>query len=458
MTITKEQTGELTATIQINLQNSDFESDVNKSLKDYQRKATIPGFRPGKVPFGMVKKMYGSSVMADQVNKTISKALNDYIADEKISILGHPIANIEKTGTIDFDHDTDFNFFFDIGITPEFELNLGNIDLEYSKIIAGDKQIDETISNMLEKNPIHTHPEEVGENDNIDANIAEADETGKETESGYVSEISFGMSDIIDEESKSLFLGKTDGAEFAINLEKAFGGADALKKLMKWSDTTTVNPPATYNLVIKEIHREEKAILDQEFFEKIFPDQNIETIEAFRLKITEGINRQLEAESDRYFTGKAIDGLVDQMNFSLPDEFMKAWVLQNAEGKLTKEKIEEDYIHYNRTFRWQLIEGKMIEANPSLAVSREEIRDSVRNQFFGQFMNTGVIDEEMNNRMEPIVDMILKNQDEARKISDQIAELKIGNYLKNNARITVKEISYDTFIESFNHNEHADHE
>lgn len=458
MNITKAQTGELTATIQINLQNSDFESDVNKSLRDYQRKATVPGFRPGKVPFGLVKKMYGSSVMADQVNKTISKALNDYLVDEKLSILGHPIANIDKTGTIDFDHDSDFNFFFDIGIAPEFDVNLESIELEYSKIIAGDKQIEETINNMLERNPIHIHPEIVSENDDIEANITEVDENGKEKEDGFVTELSFKMSNITDKESKATLIGKTDGAEFIINLEKAFGGIDALKNALKWPEDKLIAPPSNYNLVIKEIHHEEKANLDEEFFEKIFPNQNINTIDDFKFKVAEDINKQLEGESDRYFAGKAIDSLVEQIKFSLPEEFMKAWVLQNAEGKITKEKIDEDYVQYDRTFRWQLIEGKLIDANPSLAVSREEIRNAVKQQFFGQFMSTQVVDEEMNNRMEPIVDMILKNQDEARKISDRIAESKFGMYIKENAKITVKEISYDTFIESFNQNEIVDHE
>jgi trigger factor len=458
MNITKEQTGELTATIKINLQNADFESDVNKSLRDYQRKATIPGFRPGKVPFGMVKKMYGSSVMADQVNKTISKALNDYLADEKLSILGHPIANIEKTGTIDFDHDSDFNFFFDIGIAPDFDVNMENIELEYSKITAGDKQIEETINNMLERNPVHTHPELVSEIDEIEASIAEVDANGAEKADGFVSEIKFKMSDIIDEDSKATLIGKTDGAEFVINLEKAFGDTEALKNALKWPEDKVTQPSSTFNLVIKEIHHEEKANLDEEFFEKIFPNQQILTIEEFKAKVAEDINKQLEGESDRYFSGKAIDSLVDQVKFSLPEEFMKAWVLQYAEGKITKEKFDEDYVQYDRTFRWQLIEGKLIDANPSLAVSREDIRNAVKQQFFGQFMNADSVDEEMNNRMEPIVDMILKNEDEARKISDRIAESKFGMFIKENAKITVKEITYDKFIESFNQNEIAEHE
>ncbi|MFZ4463601.1 MAG: trigger factor family protein, partial [Bacteroidales bacterium] len=144
MNITKESTGEQTATIRISLQQADIEPEVTKALKDYQRKASVPGFRPGKVPFGMVKKMYGNSVMADQVNKTISNSLNDFITGEKLSILGHPVANIEKTGTVDFDHQTDYDFYFDIGIAPEFSLNLSEVDLEFTKITAGEKQLAET--------------------------------------------------------------------------------------------------------------------------------------------------------------------------------------------------------------------------------------------------------------------------------------------------------------------------
>ncbi len=457
MNITKEQTGELTATIQINLQHTDLESDVTKALKDYQRKATIPGFRPGHVPFGMVKKMYGSSVMAEQVNKSVSKALNDYIEDEKIAILGHPIANIEKTGTLDFDNQTDYNFYFDIGLSPEFDLNLESVQLEYSKIIAGDKQIEETVNNMLERNPIHTHPETVGEEDEIEASIGETDHAGNEIEDGLKSEIRFKVNSVIDEESKSLFVGKTDGAEFVIDLEKALG-TEKLADLVKWPAEAETSVPSSYNLIIKEIHHEEKAILNEDFFETIFPEQNITTLEAFRFKVAEGINLQLESESERHFANKAIDGVIDQIKFSLPTEFLHAWVLQNAEGKLTKEQLEEDAVQYDRTFRWQVIEGKLMEENPNLAVTKDEIRTAVKRQFFGQFMNPDQYDEDMDHRMEPIVDMILKNKDESNKIAEKIAEQKFASYIKEKAQITVKEVTYDTFIESFNKNKNDNDE
>lgn len=450
MNITKESTGEQTATIRISLQQADIEPEVNRALKDYQRKASVPGFRPGKVPFGMVKKMYGNSIMADQVNKTISNSLNDFITGEKISILGHPVANIEKTGTVDFDHQTEYDFYFDIGIAPEFSLNLGEIDLEFTKITAGEKQLAETIQSLLDRNPVHTHPDEIGENDQIEASVTETDEQGKEIEKGYQADISFAMSLVVEEESRKLFLGKTDGAEFVADLGKAFGNLEDLKKVLKWPETSNTETATKYNVVIKEIQRDEKAELNQDFFERIFPGQNISDVEAFNVKITEDINRQLEGESERYFAGKAIDGLVEKIQFNLPVEFMKTWMLQNAEGKLTREKLDEEYIHYDRTFRWQLIESKLIEAEPNLYVTEAEIREQVKKQFFGQFMNVGEVDEEMNKRMEPIVDMIMKNQEEARKIGDQIAERKIAAYIKEKANVTVKEMNYDAFIESIN--------
>jgi trigger factor len=450
MNITKELSGEQTATIRISLQQADIEPEVTKALKDYQRKASVPGFRPGKVPYGMVKKMFGNSVMADQVNKTISNALNDFITGEKLSILGHPVANIEKTGTVDFDHQTDYDFYFDIGIAPEFDLNLSNIDLEFTKITAGEKQLAETIQSLLDRNPVHTHPEEIGVNDQIEASVTETNEKGQEKENGYQADISFAMSLVTEEDSRKLFLGKTDGAEFLADLGKAFGRIEDLKKVLKWPENSDNDPATNYNVVIKEIQRDEKAELNQEFFERIFPGQNINDEEAFRAKLTEDINRQLEGESERFFAGKAIDGLVEKIQFNLPVEFMKTWMLQNAEGKLTREKLDEEYIHYDRTFRWQLIESKLIEAEPTLYVTEAEIREQVKKQFFGQFMNSQEVDEEMNKRMEPIVDMILKNQEEARKIGDQIAERKIAAYIKEKANVTVKEMNYDAFIESIN--------
>jgi trigger factor len=450
MNITKEITGEQTATIRISMQQADIEPEVTKALKDYQRKASVPGFRPGKVPFGMVKKMYGNSVMADQVNKTISNALNDFITGEKLSILGHPVANIEKTGTVDFDHQTDYDFYFDIGIAPEFDLNLSKIDLEFTKITAGEKQLAETIQSLLDRNPVHTHPEIIGENDQLEASVTETDDKGQEKENGFKADISFALSLITDDDSRNLFLGKTDGAEFVSDLEKAFGSMEDLKKVLKWPENSDEIPASRYNVVIKEIHRDEKAELNQEFFERIFPGQNISDEEAFKAKLTEDINRQLEGESERFFAGKAIDGLVEKIQFNLPEEFMKTWMLQNAEGKLTREKLDEEYVHYDRTFRWQLIESKLIEAEPGLYVTEAEIRDQVKKQFFGQFMNSQEVDDEMNKRMEPIVDMILKNQEEARKIGDQLAERKIAAYIKEKANVSVKEMNYDAFIESIN--------
>ncbi len=448
MNITKEQTGEQTATICISLQQSDIENEVNKALKDYQRKASIPGFRPGKVPFGMVKKMYGNAIMADQVNKTISDSLNNYLSEEKIAILGHPVANIEKTGTVDFDHQTEYNFYFDIGIAPHFDLLMDKLALDFVKITAGEKQLEETIQNLLEKNPSHSHPEETGANDTIDVSLTETDENGSEKAEGYRAEISFNLNAITNEETKKQLIGKNDGAEFAITLADAFASADEFRKTIQWPENDTNEPPHQFNLVVKEIHREEKAELNEEFFDRIFPGQEVNSLELFKVKLTDDINRQLEGESERYFAGKAIEALIDQTSIQLPEEFMKTWMMQNAEGKLTREQLDQDYVHYDRTFRWQLIESKLIENEPSLYVTQNEVREHVKKQFFGQFMETHEADEEMNKRMEPIVDMILKNQDEARKITDQIAERKIATYLRENAKVTVKEMPYDEFIES----------
>ncbi len=448
MNITKDQTSELTATIQISIEKADYENDVNKELKDYQRKASMPGFRPGKVPFGMVKKMYGNAVTADKVNKLISEALNNYIIENKLPLLGHPIANLEKTSTVDFDKDENLDFFFDIGLAPSFDLDFEGMEKpEYIKIEATDESIDKVVANMLERNQDWEEVESVEEGDMLELKLFEVDEEGKEVENGFEETIKLNL-DEITEESRKMFVGKPSGDEFVYKLAEAFETWEAFSKKLGLDDSANDLANKPFNIIINTVERKKVAELNEELFEAVYPNEEIKTTEDFRKRIARDIEMQHAADTDRYFFNKVVEAMISHHKFEMPDAFMKSWMVDNSEGKVTADEIEKDYEEkYAKAFRWQLMQGKLeSEHAEELEVRREEIRNHIKAYFFGRMMGSEGIDEEMDSRMDGIVDTIIQNKDEERKIREQIGEKKLIDFLRKTINPSEKTMSYDDFI------------
>lgn len=447
MNITQTPKSDLTATIQINLVEADYAQDVNKALKDYQKKASMPGFRPGKVPFGMIKKMYGKAVMVEKVNDVVSNALQNYIVENKLNIIGQPLSDDEKNADIDFENNVDFDFYFEIGIMPEINIDLSKVKANYHKLTVTDETIEDTIKKIVEGNPNHTNPDTVGENDKLDLKIHQADEEGKEIEGGFEKKIQIHMDQIKGKTIKKNLIGKEAGAEFPLNLSKALGSDDAAEKVLGLTDTQKELASGNFNVIIDEIHRDEPAELNEDFFKRVFPTDDIKDLEAFKKRIGEELEKNYQNESDKFFFDKAIDAIIDTNTFAIPDEFLKRWIVEANEGKVTQEDVTENYDKfYARSFRWQLIEQDLLKNNPDLAVKQEEVREQFRKYFFPMIMNPESVDEEMNKRLEGIVDTMMQNQEQRSQIANQIAEQKMTAFLKANLKIKEKEISYNDFV------------
>jgi trigger factor len=447
MKITKDQITDLTATIQITIEGADYEQEVTKELKEYQRKANMPGFRPGKVPFGMVKKMYGNAVIADKVNKLISESLNNYIIDNKMEILGHPVANMEKTGMVDFDKDTEHHFFFDIGFAPEIKLDFEGLDKPvYLKAVATEKAIDEAVEQVLARGNKLVPVDTVEANDTLSLKLFEADEDGNEVVNGKEIAFSFKLEELANDEARAVFIGKESGAEFVYKLADAFEDQDTLWEKLKLDESDKDLALGNFNIIIDEVQREEKAELNKEFFDEVFPGEDIEKEEDFRKRLAQDMEKQYTNDTDRYFFTQAVEAMIAHHTFEMPDEFMKKWLIDNNEGKVTAEEIENDYEKINRTFRWQLIQAKMELENEQLNIKPEEIRNFVKGYFFGRMQGSDGVDEEMDNRMDGIVDTILQNKDEVNKIKDQLQDQKLMAFLKERINPKEETMSFDDFI------------
>ncbi len=447
MKITKDQITDLTASIQITIESADYEQEVTKELKEYQRKANMPGFRPGKVPFGMVKKMYGNAVIADKVNKLISDSLNNYIVENKLNILGHPIANMEKTGMVDFDKDSEHHFFFDIGLAPDINIDFEGLDKPvYLKAVATEEAINEAVGQVLARGNKLVPVDTVEANDTLRLKLFEADEDGNEVVNGKEIDFEFKLDELANDEARAVFSGKESGAEFVYKLADAFEDQDTLWEKLKLDESDKDLALGNFNIIIDEVQREEKAELNKEFFEEVFPGEDIETEEDFRKRLAQDMEKQYTNDTDRYFFTQAVEAMIAHHTFEMPDEFMKKWLIDNNEGKVTAEEIENDYEKINRTFRWQLMQAKMELENEELNIKPEEIRNFVKGYFFGRMQGSEGVDEEMDSRMDGIVDTILQNKDEVNKIKDQLQDQKLMAFLKERINPKEETMSFDDFI------------
>ena len=348
MKTTQTAKGDLLATIQIDIDKADYAEDVKKELKNYQHKAVLPGFRQGKVPFGMIEKMYGSAVTFDKLNKKVSEALNNHILENKLDIMGYPLSDPDKQQPTDPETQESMSFFFEVGLKPEIKVDLGKIAMNDYNIKASDKEINETIKRIQEGN-------------------------------------------------------KKD---------------DKLPEL------------------------------NEELFKMIFPGKDIKDEKEFRKEIATEMERQYVVEAERMFLNNAIDKLVSEIKFDMPDAFLKRWIVANSEGKISEEDVEKNYdTVYSKTFRWQLIEETIAKANPELVLKEEELRDFVTKMYFGN-LDTANMDDDMKGRLNGIVDSILKDENQRENIKNQVADNKVTAFLKKAMKVKVVDTDYEGFVKA----------
>jgi len=443
MNITHEPNGNLQAIIHINLKQEDYIDKVNNTLKDYRKKANMPGFRPGMVPMGMIKKMYGQQVTADEVNKAVSEALNGYIDEQKFNALGYPMPNMEKSKQIDFTKDKELDFFFDIGLAPEFELELKKDDFEvpYYKIEVTDKEVDNALNDIKVRFGEEDHPEKAEEGDGVQGKFVQVDSEGNVVEGGVENDGYFRIEDLKLKGIQKKFYGKGKGAKVVFNPDNAFKDEAKVKALLG-QDITEEQMKSDYRFEITDVIRHKEAELNEETFKKVYPNDELKTEEDFRARVKQDLEEHYTKDSDRHFTGEVINALIEKSNLELPDEFLKRWLLDSNQGKITAEQLEGQYDSYAKTFKWQLIEDKLrAQFGDALKVDDEDVRDKVRAYFQIQGK------ENSNPQVEQIVDQILSNQEEGQKIYTELMDEKLGKVFKENVKRKEESVTPDKFME-----------
>jgi len=443
MNISQEPNGELAAIIHINLQESDYINAVNKQLSDYKKKANMPGFRPGMVPMGMIKKMYGTNVIVDEVNKTLSDTLNKYIEENKINVLGQPLPNIEKSSNVDFRTQKEFDFFFDIGLAPEVNIALSkDIKVPNYIISIDDKELDKAVEDVKVRFGEDENPEIAEEGDAFQGKFIEIDADGNTIEGGVENDGFLKFDDIKLETIQKMFVGTKIGDTVNFNLLNAVKEESKVASLLNRHDEGDEKLKSDYRFTIEKVVRTHAAEIGEDLYKKVFPTQEIKSEEEFRAALSKDMSTHYERDTDRQFLADTVKELIKIANIDLPDEFLKRWLLESNDGKITKEQIDEQYDSYARTFRWQLLEGELLKEHAeAMQVKDEEIRGKVA-AYFQQMGGA-----EMTPQIEGIIDQVLSNEEEKRKIFNDIQDEKLVKLFKENVTAEAKNITTPEFIE-----------
>ncbi len=450
MKITKEENGDLTALLSLKVEESDYSDKVKKTLNQYRKSANIPGFRPGKVPFGMIKKMYGEAVTADVVSNLIGEELDKYIRDEKLDILGQPLPNNEKQQLIDFKNDTEFSFFYDIGLKPEINLELNDkIKITRYEIEVDDDTVEKYIMDIRTRFGEQSNPEKVEDGDLVMGSISQLDEEGNVMEGGIQKDISISLEKIKLKTIKNKFIGKKKGDSVVFNVKKAFKDDVEVASLLAITREEAEKLTSDFKFEIKDISRITPAEMNEELFSKVYEHDNIKTEEELRERVRRDVEESFKAEGDRKFFSDVTKELIKITDLNLPDEFLKRWIIESnmretEDKRISPEELESQYDSYRDTLRWQLIEEYLVQQN-ELYVTQDEIRERVKEilglQAFGG-------DTENNEAiLNQVTDSVMQNQEEVKRVTDQILEQKLTKLFHDKIKVTNKKISYDDFVD-----------
>ena len=446
MDISKTDTGVLNAVINVKIEKNDYAEKVEKATRELTKKVSIKGFRPGKVPAGLIKKMYGKSVLIEEVNKILSEKLWNYITENKINILGEPIPTSNNLDKIDLDNDPVFDFAFEIGISPEINIAFDNKDNVYSyNITVDDKTIEEYKSYNARNFGSFVNAEQSEEKSMLTGKMVQINDDNSETENGIVNnESKFLISVIKDDEIKTKFLNIKAGDSVNFDIQKAFPNNDELAGLLNIKKDKLNLTANNFKFTVSEVKIFKEAEINQELWDKIYGKDIVTSDEQFVEKIKEEINARNAEESKFRLKTDIKNKLIEKATFELPNDFLKKWLKTTNEKEITDEILEKEYPSFEKDYRWQLVLNKYVKEN-SVTVTDAEILDLGRKIAIAQFSQYGMNDvpEQYVNEM---AERILKNEKDKVRYKEVLLEEKVIDIIKETLKTEPKDITKEEFV------------
>ena len=433
----------LNAVLTVKISNDDYKSSYDSSLKNYRKQMQLPGFRKGHVPTSIIKKKYGPSILAEEIDKILNKSIYDHITENKLNILGNPLPIEEEKTQVDWNNPSDFEFKYELGIAPEFTLDLPG---RY-KFTRYQPKVDESLINKQSDDYGRRYGklinvEKAGDRDMILGNFKELDESGNVVEEGFNHSSTISLEFINDKKSKKKLLGCKAKDTFIVDPTKiSRGEADMAAMLGIDKERASVYKREVL-LTVNEVKTLEPANLDVALFDKIYGPGEVKSIEEFKNKVKEDLNKIFTPDIDRLLKNEISKTLIKKLRLKLPDQFLKKWIL-SSNKKAKQEDIDKEYDSYSDGLKWQLIENFIIK-DQNIKVTSDELLKFTMELMGNQYAQYGMMIPE-EEELKKTAEKVLANKDEGRKINDMIYDTKVMRYLKNILKINDKFINHEDF-------------
>ncbi|CAM1373198.1 trigger factor [Tenacibaculum xiamenense] len=434
MNITKENVDALNAIVKVDIVADDYKEKVAKVLNDYRKTANIPGFRKGHVPMGMVRKQYGKAVMIDEVNKLLQESLNKFLVEEKLDILGNPLPKVNESFSWDAEQ---FSFEFELGLAPEFDVDLKSNKVKSYNIVATEELIEKELENIQTRYGKLITQEEAEEHSNVTGTfVNEEKEINKKS--------TFLVNDLKGKKNEKKLIGAKVGDVIELETKKLFEEDHKLQNVLGVSKEDAEDLDIKVTFTVEEISITEKAEFDQELFDKLFADGSVKTVTELKDKIKEDAEKQFQQQADQQLLNAVTESLVENTKFDLPKEFLQKWLQTAGEKQLTAEEAVSEYEKSEKGLRYQLIEGKIMKDN-DIKIDYAELVDYAKGFIRSQMAQFGNANPE-EKELDDIAGRILSNQEEARRLQEQLVSQKLVGFFKENIEFDTKEVSYEEFI------------
>jgi trigger factor len=451
MNISQEKVDELNAVVRIVFSPSDYQPKIDEQIKEYARKVQMPGFRPGKVPHGMVKKMYGKSILVDELNKLTSDTLFGFIRENKLDVLGNPLPKAENDSALDLENPGDIKLAFELGLAPSFNIDLSsNHSFNLYTMQADEKYISEIVEDyrmrLGEKTDADSFSEE---KDSLHGHLTELNDDGSVKEGGFEKHVHFSFADFKAGNGAEVFTNMKAGDEKEINLNEAIVNQTVIAAILGVQKEELAALNNRFLFKAEGVERTMPAELNQDFFDKLLGPGTVTSLEELHARISEDASKRYRKDSENRLFNEAVEHLVANTQFSLPDEFLKRWLISQNEGKVNPGDIEQNYTNYSKGIRWQLIEQKLLRDN-NINITSDQVLEAFTEDFLAYMGAPGTQDEFMRERAAEIAKSMMKNEQEVNKVYERLYNEALTTLFLSGFDVKTIELPFEQWVEQMN--------
>ena len=444
MNVIREDVNAMSALLKVQIAPADYQNKVATALEKYRKQSKIPGFRPGKVPMGMIQKQYGKALLAEELNKMVSDSLYKYVNENNIEILGNPIPKEDVEVVGDFNNPGDFEFTYEIGLSPQINVNLEKEKFDYVKVKIDADLVEKQLDDLRRRYGKLVASEKVGESDMILAQFVELNEDDSIKAGGIMHSSTISMEFVEDKATKKELTGKAIGDKVVVDPAKVSRGGKDTAAMLGITEEQLESISPKFQMTINEIRHMELAELNEELYTKLFADGSVNTEAELKERIAKDLEQMFANDSDRLLTRFVYDHLLEKTDVQLPTDFLKRWIQLSNEKPISMEEIEAQFEGYEKGMKWQLIQGHIFKAN-NLKVEQPEVIEFTKGLLVNQYAQYGIPAPE-DKELTASAIQVLQNKEESSRVYDMLAETKLTQYFKNTVKLKDKEVSYDEFV------------